>query len=54
MKTYERCFVKTVWGHARVEAENEEEARDKFDVCDCDEFDNKSEYEWDDKIKKVN
>ena len=51
---YRRNFKKIVWGFATAEADSEDEARDKFDTEDTDdEFDNKSEYEWETKIKEV-
>jgi hypothetical protein len=48
---YIRNFKKTVWGYATVDAKNPEEARQKFDNGDTDdEFDNKSDYDWENEI----
>jgi hypothetical protein len=51
MKTYQRNFKKIVYGYAQVKAKNITEARDRFDVADCDEFDNNSDYEWEAEIE---
>lgn len=52
LKTYQRGFTKTVHGFAEVQASSEEEALEKFeDGYGVDEFDNKSEYEWNAKIE---
>jgi len=54
MKTYQRNFKKTVWGYATVTAKHTREAKNKFDTQDTDdEYDNKSEYEWEEKIIEV-
>lgn len=48
MKSYIINFKKTVWGFFRVEANTEEEAREKaLDGDFIDEFDNESDYEFD-------
>ena len=52
MARYIRNFKKTVWGYASVEADSKKEAEKKFDDGDSDdEFDNKSDYDWEE-IKK--
>ena len=53
-RVFIRNFKKTVWGFASVEADSMEEAAKKFDEEDetYDEFDNKSDYEWEDEIKE--
>ena len=49
MPTYQRNFKKIVWGYQQVEAEDMKEAMLKFDDDDFDdEFDNKSDYEFED------
>lgn len=45
MPTYHRNYKKVVWGYEEVEAENPEQAQERFDDGLFDEFDNKSEYE---------
>ena len=54
MKRYRRNFEKIVYGYAEVLAESENEARAKFCSEELDdEFDNKSEYEWDEDIEDI-
>ena len=49
MPRYIRNFKKIVWGYGEVEANSLEEAQQKFDDGEeTDEFDNKSDYEWED------
>jgi len=43
---YIRNFKKTVWGFASVDAKSLKEAKKKFAEGEADEFDNASEYEW--------
>ena len=51
MKEYNVNFKRTSWGFIRILAENEEEAKEKLDNGEWyDEFDNKSEYEFEDEI----
>jgi hypothetical protein len=45
MARYIQDFTKTVHGYFVVEADTPEEAEQKFDDADYDEFDNKSDYE---------
>ena len=49
---YTKNFKKTIWGFATIEAGSEEEAIKKFEDGEYDEFDNKSDYEWDEEIKE--
>jgi len=52
MTRYIRNFKKVVWGYGSVEADSLEEAQEKFDSGNIDdEFDNKSEYEWEDVVE---
>lgn len=46
MAKYVRNFKKVVYGYVEVKADSPEEAQKKFDNGKEDEFDNKSEYEW--------
>ena len=47
MKTYRKNFRKIVYGYMDVLADSEEEAQSKLDEGAIDnEFDNKSEYEY--------
>lgn len=43
---YRKNFKKTVWGYFEVEANSLEEAQEKQDSGDYEEFDNKSEYDF--------
>ncbi len=46
---YRKNFTKTVWGFIEVKADSIEEAEEKFDDGEYDQFDNKSDYtyeEW--------
>ena len=53
MTRFDKNFKKTVWGFATVTAKDKEEAQRKFDEGDIDdEFDNKSDYEWDDDVEQ--
>lgn len=47
MPRYIRNFKKIVFGYEEVEADNLEQAQERFDDGLFDEFDNKSEYERD-------
>lgn len=48
---YIKNFKKIVWGYGSVEADSLEEAKKKFDDGDIDdEFDNNSDYEWEDEV----
>lgn len=47
-KRFRKNFKKTVWGFMEVYAKNKKEADKKFDDADYDEFDNKSDYEFED------
>ena len=49
MKTYKKNFRKTVWGYFEVKANSPSAADKKFDDGDCEEFDNKSDYDMDEK-----
>ena len=49
---YIKDFKKIVWGYASIEADSMEEAEQKFEDEDFDEFDNKSDYEWEEEIKE--
>jgi len=43
-------FTKTVYGTAIIEARNEEEAKEKWEDGEIDdEYDNKCDYDWDEK-----
>ncbi len=46
MATYRNNFKKVVYGYVEVEAKNKEEAQREQDNGNEDEFDNKSDYEW--------
>ena len=46
LKTYRRNFKKIVWGHMEVEAESPEHAQERWDNGLEDEFENKSDYEF--------
>lgn len=46
MKGYRKNFKKIVWGFIEVEANNEEEAEKLFDEGEYNEFDNKSDYDF--------
>jgi len=49
---YRRNYEKLIWGSAVVEAKSEDEARDRFDTDDADDyFDNKSEITWENNIE---
>jgi len=48
MKRYIRNFKKIVYGYASCEADNIDEATQLLDSGVCDEFDNNSDYEWED------
>lgn len=54
MKTYNKNFKKTVYGFATVKARNKEEAEELFNSGDFDEFDNKSDYEFEGEIEEQN
>lgn len=43
---YRKNFKKIVWGFVEVEAKDEQEAEELFDNGEYDEFDNKSDYEF--------
>lgn len=45
-KEYIRNFTKTVYGYARVEANNKKEAEELLDSGEADEFDNSEDHEW--------
>jgi len=51
MPRYIRNFKKIVYGYASVEANSLEEAKEMFDNNEYDEFDNNSEYEWEDVVE---
>jgi len=52
MKTYTRNYKRISWGFAIVKAESLDDARDRFDTDDADDYlDNKSEIEWEEPIK---
>jgi hypothetical protein len=52
-KEFRKNFKKTIWGYATIYAKDLEEAKEKFDEGEIDdEFDNKSDYEWDDKFEE--
>ena len=46
-KKFRLNFDKTTYGWFEIEAETLEEAKKKFDDGDYDEFENKSDYEYD-------
>lgn len=52
MNTFRRNFKKIVFGSILVEADNVEEAEAKFNEDEYDEFDNKSEYEFEEWINE--
>lgn len=43
MAQYRKTFTKQVWGEFIVKANSSEEAQEKFDNGDYDEYDNKTE-----------
>jgi len=50
---FEVPYKKTVWGYVTIEAKTVTDAKDKFVNGEWDdEFDNDSEYEWDDMIEQ--
>ena len=46
MAKYRNNFKKIVWGYIEVEANSKVEAQKQQDLANEDEFDNKSEYEF--------
>lgn len=46
LKRYRKNFKKTVWGFVEVHAKNKEEAEQQYIDSNYDEFDNKSDYEF--------
>ena len=50
---FRKNFKKIVYGYVEVEAKNEEEAQQKQDDGLEDEFDNKSEYEFEEWEKVI-
>ena len=48
MGKYFKDFTKTIWGFAEIIADSEAEANAKFENGDYSEFDNKSDYKWED------
>jgi hypothetical protein len=46
LKIFTKGFTKTVHGYIEVEAVDPQEAEEKFDSGEYDEFDNKSEAEY--------
>ena len=50
LKTYTKNFKKVVHGYLETKAENEEEAQNKFDSGEYDEYENKSDVTMDDEI----
>lgn len=47
---FQKKYEKTVWGYAMVDAKDKEEAEQMFDEWYFDEFENNSDYQWDDEI----
>ena len=52
MKTYMKKFCKTVYGWTEVEANSKKEAEEKILNGEGDEFDNKSDYIFEDTVEK--
>ena len=48
MAKYQKKFKKTVWGLVEVQAKDKESAQKRLDDGQGEEFDNKSEYEYED------
>ena len=46
MAKYQKSFLKTVWGFVEVQAYDNESAQEQLDNGQGEEFDNKSEYEY--------
>lgn len=50
---FRKGFTKTVSGYFEIEAKDEEEAQEKLDCGEGDEFDNKSDYITDEDWEKI-
>jgi len=51
VKTFHIPYYKEVWGYVEVLAKDEKDAQERFESGDCEEFDNKSSYEYDDMVE---